>query len=147
MYLGSLSMYDTWEGGASRQRRQQKLKEGFSWSFVNVGCLYIQVCIILQLCLEMWFSTSFDITWYTEAAIYAKNLLFSHSEYITSLENGRRKFWFGIYCYYYWEWIDTPHYLINTHAEEKQKKCVRLEVYNFVSPLNSRYLQTSLLKH
>ena len=25
----------------------------------------------------MWFSTSFDITWYTEAAIYAKDLLFS----------------------------------------------------------------------
>ena len=27
----------------------------------------------------MWFSTSFDITWYAEAAIHAKNLRFSYS--------------------------------------------------------------------
>ena len=27
----------------------------------------------------MWFSTSVDITWYTEAAIYTKTLLSSHS--------------------------------------------------------------------
>ena len=47
---------------------------------------------------------------------------------LKSLENGRSKFWFGIYCYYYWGWIGTPDYLINTHAEEKQdvvdKKCI-----------------------
>ena len=49
-----------------------------------------------------------------------------------SLENGRSKLWFGIFCYYYWEWIDTPHYFLNRHAEEKQKKCGRLEVYNLV---------------
>ena len=48
------------------------------------------------------------------------------------MENGRSKFWFGIYCYYYWERIDTPRYFVNTHAEEKQKKCGRLEVYNLV---------------
>ena len=48
------------------------------------------------------------------------------------MENGRSKFWFGTYCYYYWEWIDTPHYFVNTHAEEKQKKFGRLEVYNLV---------------
>ena len=48
------------------------------------------------------------------------------------IENGRSKFWFGIYCYYYWEWADTSHYYINTHAEEKQEKCGRQEVHNVV---------------
>ena len=33
---------------------------------------------------------------------------------------------------YYWEWIDTPHYFVDTHDEERQKKCDRLEVYNLV---------------
>ena len=42
-------------------------------------CLYIDVCLKIQLCLKMWFSTSFDTTWYGEAAIYTKNLLFSLS--------------------------------------------------------------------
>ena len=32
----------------------------------------------MRLCLKMRFSTSFDITWPTEAAIYTKNLIFSH---------------------------------------------------------------------
>ena len=53
-----------------------------------------------------------------------------------SLENGRSKFWFRIYCYYYWRWIDTPHYFINRHAEEKLQKSGRLEVYNLVQESN-----------
>ena len=52
---------------------------------------------------------------------------------MTSLENERTKFWFGIYSYFYWEWIETPCYFINTHAEVKQKKWGRLEVYNLVN--------------
>ena len=40
----------------------------------NVGCFYIHVCLRIQLCLKMWFSTSFDIMWCVEIAIYAKNL-------------------------------------------------------------------------
>ena len=53
-----------------------------------------------------------------------------------SLENGRSKFWFRIYCYYYWGWIDTPHYFINRHAEEKLQKSGRLDVYNLVQESN-----------
>ena len=33
------------------------------------------MCLKIQLCLEMWFSTSVDARWYAEAAKYAKNLL------------------------------------------------------------------------
>ena len=36
-------------------------------------------CLKIQSCLKMWFSTSVDITWYAEAAIYGKNLFLSHS--------------------------------------------------------------------
>ena len=49
-----------------------------------------------------------------------------------SLENGRSKFWFGIHCYYYWGWIDTPHYFIDTYAQEKQKICGGLGAYNLI---------------
>ena len=41
--------------------------------------MYIHVCLKIQLYLKMGFSTSFDVTRYGEAAIYAKNLPFSHS--------------------------------------------------------------------
>ena len=34
-------------------------------------------CLKIQLCIKMRFFTSLDITWYAEAAIQAKNLLFS----------------------------------------------------------------------
>ena len=37
--------------------------------------LFIHVCLKIQLSVMMWFFTSFDITWYAEEAIYAKNLL------------------------------------------------------------------------
>ena len=47
--------------------------------FLNLGCLYTFVCLKIHLCLNIWFSTSFDITWFDEAVIYAENLLFSHS--------------------------------------------------------------------
>ena len=33
------------------------------------------MCLKIQLCLEMWFPTSVDARWYSEAAKYAKNLL------------------------------------------------------------------------
>ena len=57
----------------------QSILLGFSWNSNNikVSSLYIHMCLKNQLCLKMRFSTSFDITWYDEAAIYAKNLLFS----------------------------------------------------------------------
>ena len=42
------------------------------------GLFMQHVCPKIQLCIKMWFFTFFDVTWYTEAAIYAKNL-FSHS--------------------------------------------------------------------
>ena len=47
--------------------------------FVNVGCLFIHVRLKIQLRLKILFSTSFDITWYAETAMHAKNLLLSHS--------------------------------------------------------------------
>ena len=41
---------------------------------------YTYMCVKkIQLYLKMWCSTSFDKTWYAEAAIYAKKFLFSHS--------------------------------------------------------------------
>ena len=39
---------------------------------INVGSLYIHVCLKIQSCQNMSFFTSFDITWYAEAAMYAK---------------------------------------------------------------------------
>ena len=30
--------------------KKQHRKESFSWNFVNVGCLYIHVCLKIQLC-------------------------------------------------------------------------------------------------
>ena len=51
--------------------------------------------------------------------ILKEHIIRDSVKYIASLENGRSKFWFVIYCYYYWGWIDTSHYFINTHAEEK----------------------------
>ena len=44
--------------------------------FVNVGCLYIHKGLKIQLCLKMWFSTSFYITWYVQAA-YMQKVFFS----------------------------------------------------------------------
>ena len=44
-----------------------------------MGCFSIHVCLKTQLCLRIGFSTSFDVTQYAEAALYTKNLLFSHS--------------------------------------------------------------------
>ena len=46
---------------------------------LSMWVVYTHVCLKFQLCLKIWFSASFDITRYAEAAIYAKNLLFSHS--------------------------------------------------------------------
>ena len=44
--------------------------------FVNVGCLYMHRDLNIQLCLTMWFSTSFYITWYLQAA-YMQKVFFS----------------------------------------------------------------------
>ena len=48
-----------------------------STSNLSMWVVYQHECLKIQLCIMMWFFTSFDITWYAEAAIYAKNLLFS----------------------------------------------------------------------
>ena len=57
--------------------------------------LFIQhVCLKIQLFIIMWFFTSFDITWYAEAAIYAKNLLFSQWNWQSD------KFEWGEKCHY-----------------------------------------------
>ena len=64
--------------------------------------------------------------------MFKKDIAYNNVKYILSLENGRSKFWFRIYLYYYWEWIDSPHYFINTHTEDKQKNSGRVEVYNLV---------------
>ena len=42
------------------------------------GLFMQRVCLKIQLCIKMWFFTSFDSTWYAAAAIYTKKLLFSH---------------------------------------------------------------------
>ena len=42
------------------------------------GLFMQHVCLKIQLCIKMWFFTSFDSTWYAAAAIYTKKLLFSH---------------------------------------------------------------------
>ena len=79
--------------------------------------------------LKMWFSTSVDITWYTEAVIYAKNLfLVRFSEWhrgsgtlkltkCDKVEWGESGImhvtdffewphvWFVILLSYYWEWL------------------------------------------
>ena len=50
------------------------MKENLSSSFVNVGCLYAHVSVVSKDVI----STFFDITWYTEGVIYAKNPLLYH---------------------------------------------------------------------
>ena len=55
------------------------LKQLHNIYFVKVGCLWRYRCLKFQSHLKMWFSTSIDIMWYPEAAIYAKNLFGSHS--------------------------------------------------------------------
>ena len=68
------------------------------------GWLYIHICLKMQLCLNMQFSTSFDITWNVEAAIYT----FSHS----------------IVCYFWWitKGYDTVN-LITCDTDEWDEKC------------------------
>ena len=56
----------------------------FTYLSMWVVYTYIHVPLKIKLYLKMWFSTSFDITWYGEASIYTKNLFliktsFSHS--------------------------------------------------------------------
>ena len=49
------------------------------YSFITLSSgLFIDTCVPKN-SIKIWISTSFDIAWYAEAAIYAKNLLFSHS--------------------------------------------------------------------
>ena len=52
----------------------------------------MHVCLKICLCLKAWFSTSFDITWYVEVAIYKKSsfasprsLLFLARENVTQV--------------------------------------------------------------
>ena len=44
---------------------------------LSMWVVYKYMGLKIQLCLQIWFFTSFDITRYDEAAIYAKNLFFS----------------------------------------------------------------------
>ena len=53
--------------------------------FLNAGYLYIHACLKVHLCLKMRFSTSFDITWYAEAAIYA-----THEKWLSKTDNARQ---------------------------------------------------------
>ena len=46
---------------------------------LSMWIVYKHVCVKIQLCLKIWFSTFFDITRYAEAAIYTKIFFFSHS--------------------------------------------------------------------
>ena len=47
----------------------------YNSSTLSMWIVYKHVCLKIQLCLKIWFSTSFDITRYAEAVIYADNLL------------------------------------------------------------------------
>ena len=64
----------------------------------GMGCLYIHVCLKMRLCLKIRFSTSFDITWYAEAATYPKNLLFSQSIFCLVKNTGEaiQKNWLSV---------------------------------------------------
>ena len=80
---------------------------------LNCQCgLFIQhVCLKIHLCIMTWFFTSFDITWYAEAAIYAKTLLFSlwNWQSVTNLNGVKNaiikwhNFWMVPYliCYFF----------------------------------------------
>ena len=80
---------------------------------LNCQCgLFIQhVCLKIHLCIMKWFFTSFDITWYAEAAIYAKTLLFSlwNWQSVTNLNGVKNaiikwhNFWMVPYliCYFF----------------------------------------------
>ena len=48
----------------------------YNFITLSVWIVYKHMCLKIQLCLKIWFSTSFDITRYAGAAISAKNLLF-----------------------------------------------------------------------
>ena len=54
--------------------------------FVSMGCLYIHV-FKMGLCLKIRSSISFDTTWYAEASMYIKSLLFSQSTVLLFLVN------------------------------------------------------------
>ena len=65
-------------------------------TLIQLLCQYGYIHCYTYTCLRIWFSTSFDIMWYTEAATDTKNL-FSHS----------------IVCYFKWitqeRWLDKKH--------------------------------------
>ena len=53
--------------------------------------LFIQhVRLKIQLCLKIWFFTSFDIRWYAEAFIYPKNHLFSFYSFLVKFSEWHR---------------------------------------------------------
>ena len=120
--------------------------------FVNMGCLCIYVCLKMRLCL---FSTSFDKTWYVEAAIYTENRLFSHS----------------IVCYFWWigggdrvkltkcdtgKWAEQCHMQVSSFLNDPManllfychiilywKKVTSLEIYPRSYPWSQSCLESS----
>ena len=48
-------------------------------NYITFAQKYYTSTTMFQLCLKVWFSTTVAITWYAEAAIYTKSLVFSHS--------------------------------------------------------------------
>ena len=55
---------------------QYLLKNIKIYLLCQCGLFNIHVCPEIQLCLKMWFSTLFHITWYAEAAINVKKICF-----------------------------------------------------------------------
>ena len=52
--------------------------------------LFIHTCLKIQLCLKIWFSTFFDITWYAEAAICKKSSFVSFSSFLVKFSQWDR---------------------------------------------------------
>ena len=50
----------------------------------------MQLCLKIQLCLKMWFSTSVDIPWYAKVAIYAKHLSPSYYSFLVKFTQWHR---------------------------------------------------------
>ena len=51
----------------------------YNFTSLSTWVGYTYMCLKMWLRLKTRFSTSFDITWYAEAVMYTKNLLFPHS--------------------------------------------------------------------
>ena len=52
--------------------------------------LFIHTCLKIQLCLKIWYSTFFDITWYAEAAICKKSSFVSFYSFLVKFSQWDR---------------------------------------------------------